>query len=227
MGKLYVVATPIGNLGDISFRAVEILKNVQFILAEDTRVSKRLLKKYQIHTQLVSYRDQNHARVIEKIHEKLDLGLDLALISDAGTPGISDPGYKLISELKRNGYEIVPVPGPNAAIAALSVSGLPTDKFIFLGFLPKSDGKRLQILGEYMELEASVILYESPNRIIKLLQQIGEIDNNRKICVAIEITKLHEKIVTGDMADVMKTLAEISDSGNLRGEFVVIIQKAG
>ena len=140
-GKLYIVATPIGHLKDMTFRAVEILKGVPFVLAEDTRESKKLLDRYEITTQLISYRDQNHERMLPKILEKLDMGLDLALISDCGTPLISDPGYKLVSELRELDYEIIPIPGPSALTSALSVSGMPVDKFVFLGFLPKSEGR--------------------------------------------------------------------------------------
>ena len=151
-GKLYVVATPIGNLKDMSFRAIETLKSVIFILAEDTRETKKLLNEYDINTQLVSYRDQNHERMIGKILEKLDMGLNLALVSDCGTPLISDPGYRLVRDLRMKGYEILSIPGPSALTSAISISGLPTDSFSFLGFLPKSEGKREKILKKYLEL---------------------------------------------------------------------------
>lgn len=228
MKTLYVVATPIGNLGDITLRAIEVLKNVHFILAEDTRVTQKLLRKYDIKTQMVSYRDQNHEKLIAKIREKLDMGLDLALVSDAGTPGISDPGFKLVSDLKKilhKGYEIITVPGPCAAIAAMSVSGLATDKFSFLGFLPKSSGKRHDLLSKYMQLEASLIIYESPARILKLIDEVAEIDENREISVASELTKLNERVITGSISDVKMRLLETENTGGLKGEFVIIIQK--
>ena len=168
-GKLFVVATPIGNLDDITYRAIKTLKSVAFILAEDTRESKKLLDKYDIHTQLISYRDQNHEKIINKIVEKLDIGLDLAIISDNGTPLISDPGYKLVRYLREEGYVISPIPGPSAVISALSISGLPTDRFSFLGFLPKSDSKRIEIFEEFFNLDTTVVVYESPKRLFKLL----------------------------------------------------------
>ena len=173
-GKLYVVGTPIGNLSDITFRAVSILKKVHFVLAEDTRESKKLLDKYKINTELISYRDQNHSKILEKIVEKLDMGLDLALISDSGTPLISDPGYKLVRYLREKEYDVIALPGPSALVSALSVSGLPTDRFVFLGFLPKSDSKRRKILEEYKDLRNTIIIYESPNRLFKLLNLLKE-----------------------------------------------------
>ncbi|MDD4382325.1 MAG: rRNA small subunit methyltransferase 1, partial [Candidatus Dojkabacteria bacterium] len=130
-GKLYIVATPIGNLGDVTYRAIEILNKVAFILAEDTRETVKLLNRYDIKTQLISYRDQNHDRMLEKIYEKLNMGFDLALVSDSGTPLISDPGFKLVRELRDREYEVIPIPGPSAVISALSVSGIPTDKFTY------------------------------------------------------------------------------------------------
>ena len=169
-GKLYVIATPIGNLGDISFRAVEILKSLPFVLAEDTRESIKLLRKYDIHTQLISYRDQNHEKMIGKIKEKLDMGLNLALISDCGTPLISDPGYKLVRDLITGGYIVESIPGPSALVAALSIAGLPTDRFVFLGFLPKSDKRRVDILNIYLELRIPLVIYESPHILKKLLE---------------------------------------------------------
>ena len=174
-GKLYVVATPIGNLGDITFRAVETLKKVSFVLAEDTRESYKLFNKYNIGTQLVSYRDQNHERMLDKVLEKLDVGLDLALISDCGTPLISDPGFKLIRELRERKYDVISIPGPSALTSALSISGLVTDKFTFLGFLPKSDIRRKKLLKEYVGIKGSIVFYESPNRLIKLLDILKEI----------------------------------------------------
>jgi 16S rRNA (cytidine1402-2'-O)-methyltransferase len=174
-GKLYVVATPIGNLSDMTFRAVDILKKVPFILAEDTRESKKLLDKHNIPIQLVSYRDENHDKVLEKILEKLKMGLDLALISDAGTPLISDPGYKLVKYLRESDFEVIAIPGPSAVTAALSVSGLPTDRFVFFGFLPKSQTRREKIISEYKDLHNTLIFYESPKRLIGFLNTISKV----------------------------------------------------
>lgn len=228
--SLYVVATPIGNLKDITYRAVEILKRVQFILAEDTRHTRKLLKAYDIKTQLVSYREQNHEQMITKIKEKLDKGFSLALVSDAGTPGISDPGYKLVSELLSEEYNVIGIPGPSAVVMALSISGLPTDKFVFLGFLPKSKVKRRKLLEKYMDLECTVILYESPTRLMQLLEEIELVDDKRLVCVASELTKLHEKVITKVVVDVRAELekkAKQNDGAMLKGEHVVLIGKSG
>lgn len=219
-GKFFVVGTPIGNLSDITFRAVEVLKSVAFILAEDTRHTKTLLNHYQIATQLVSYRDQNHERMLPKVVEKLDAGLDLALVSDAGMPLISDPGFKLIESLKQKDYEVLAVPGPDSVTSSLSVSGLPTDKFLFLGFLPKSDLKRSKILEEHMELDATLVIFESPNRLDSLLNEVRAIDSTRKVSVANDLTKMHEKVVTGIVAKMEKPFGETP-----KGEFVVLIAK--
>ena len=193
-GKLYVVGTPIGNLSDITFRAVSILKKVHFVLAEDTRESKKLLDKYKINTELISYRDQNHSKILEKIVEKLDMGLDLALISDSGTPLISDPGYKLVRYLREKEYDVIALPGPSALVSALSVSGLPTDRFVFLGFLPKSDSKRRKILEEYKDLHNTIIIYESPNRLFKLLNLLKEeLGKDVVISLSKDLSKLRER----------------------------------
>ena len=141
-GSLYIVSGPIGNLGDITYRAIETLKNVDLILSEDTRETKKLLDKFEITTHQISYRDQNHNKVVSKIISMLNDALDVALVSDGGTPLVSDPGFKLVSELKTRGYKIIPIPGPSSVIASLVASGLPTDKFTFLGFLPKSSAKK-------------------------------------------------------------------------------------
>ena len=222
-GKLYVIATPIGNLSDITFRAVSMLKKVPFILAEDTRVSKKLLDKYDIQTKLISYRDQNHEKMVEKIQEKLDMGLDLALISDSGTPLISDPGYKLIKYLREQEYEVISIPGPSALISALSVSGLATDRFIFLGFLPKSDKKRIRILSDYKELHNTIVIYESPNRLMKLLELLKEELGDVTVSLSKDISKLREKYYYGNIQRVMKDLEEDGFSENPKGEFVCIV----
>jgi 16S rRNA (cytidine1402-2'-O)-methyltransferase len=221
-GKLFVVATPIGNLGDISQRAIDTLKNVIYILCEDTRVSKVICDKMEIGTTLVSYRDQNHLKMIEKIIEKLNMGLDIALISDAGTPTISDPGYKLISELKKLDYPIIPIPGPDATTALLSVSGLPTDRYIFLGFLPKSDSKIAQMLKTYGNIDCTVCIYESPNRLKDLLTKILETLGDRTVCIGNDLTKFYEKVETNL---VSKLLEESELVKNPKGEFVVLIGK--
>ncbi len=220
-GKLYIVATPIGNLGDITYRAVEVLKSVQFILAEDTRESIKLLNRYDINTQLISYRDQNHERMIGKILEKLDMGLNLALVSDSGTPLISDPGFKLVRQLRQLGYDIESIPGPSAIIAGLSISGLPTDRFTFVGFLPKSEKKRLEILETYLQRDTTVI-YESPKRILDLLRQVESVNKDIYIVLAKDLTKKREEVIHGNVSDVLNILKERDYENTPHGEFVVI-----
>lgn len=222
-GKLYVVATPIGNLGDITLRAIEILKGVPFVLAEDTRESIKLLKRYDIPTQLISYRDQNHERMIGKIREKLDMGLNLALISDCGTPLISDPGFKLVRELKQDGYVVESIPGPSAIIAALSISGLPTDRFSFLGFLPKSDKKRVEILNMYLRLGSTVILYESPKRVLDLLNSIHSCSFESTVVLAKDLTKKREEVLSGSTDELIQILNERGFNISPHGEFVVMV----
>jgi len=220
-GKLYVVATPIGNLWDMTFRAVEILKSVAFILAEDTRESIKLLKRYDIPTQLVSYRDQNHERMMSKIYEKLDMGLNLALVSDCGTPLISDPGFKLVRELRKSGYEIESIPGPSALTAALSISGLPTDKFSFLGFLPKSEKKRIELLKKYL-FQGTTVVYESPKRILSLVELISLIDETTFVVLLKDLTKSREEVIQGSTTEVINILKGKGYEENPHGEFVVV-----
>lgn len=222
-GRLYVVATPIGNLEDMTFRAVEILKRVAFILAEDTRESIKLLRRYEINTQLISYRDQNHDRMIGKILEKLDAGLDLALISDAGTPLISDPGFKLVRDLRERGYTVESIPGPSAIISALSIAGLPTDKFTFLGFLPKSSNKRKDLLEKFLSLDTTIVLYESPKRVLDLLLQLEQLSSESSIVLAKDLTKLREEIFSGTATDLITLLRAKEFDKYPHGEFVVIV----
>jgi 16S rRNA (cytidine1402-2'-O)-methyltransferase len=223
-GKLYVVATPIGNLEDITLRAIRILKEVTFILAEDTRESKKLLDKYSITSPLISYRDQNHERMIGKIFEKLDMGMDLALISDAGTPLISDPGFRLVKELLERDYSVISIPGPSAVTSALSVSGLPTDRFVFLGFLPKSEERRKKILKDYLHLENSVVIYESPQRLIRLLRLILNEFGDRDVFLAKDISKMREESFKGNISNVLYELEKRNFEKNPHGEFVCIFR---
>jgi 16S rRNA (cytidine1402-2'-O)-methyltransferase len=222
-GKLYVVATPIGNLSDVTFRAVDILKKVPFILAEDTRESKKLLEKYNIQTQLVSYRDENHDKVLAKILEKLKMGLDLALISDAGTPLISDPGYKLVKYLRENDFDVISIPGSSAVTAALSVSGLPTDRFVFFGFLPKSETRRENIISEYKDLHNTLVFYESPKRLINFLDTINNVLGDVKIFLAKDVSKLREEYFYGKVSEVKGILNERNFAENPHGEFVCVV----
>lgn len=218
-GKLYIVASPIGNLEDFSFRAVNILKNVSFILSEDTRETQKILNHFEITKPQISYRDQNHNSVITRILEILNDGLDLALLSDRGTPLISDPGFKLVREVIASGFKVESIPGPSSVISALVVSGLPTDRFIFLGFLPKSESQRLQMLEKYGNLDSTLILFESPFRIVKLLEEAKKSLGERDVVVAKELTKLHEEVYRFNLRDL-----EVQKI-DTRGEFVVLISK--
>ena len=223
-GKLYVVATPIGNLEDITFRAIDTLKKVTFVLAEDTRESYKLFNRYDIKTQLISYSDQNHEKMLGKILEKLDMGLDLALISDCGTPLISDPGFKLIRELRERKYDVVSIPGPSALTSALSISGLVTDRFAFLGFLPKSDIRRKKLLQEYVDIEGSLIFYESPQRLIKLLDMLKNVFGEKKVGIAKDISKMREMFFYGNISEVSKEIETDDFKENPHGEYVVILE---
>lgn len=219
-GVLYIVSTPIGNLEDITLRALRIFKEVGMIAAEDTRRTRKLLTHYQISKHLVSYHDHNKIRQGEVIVKKLNDGLDVALVSDAGTPGISDPSYYLINLALKDDIDIEPIPGPTAAITALSVSGLPTDKFVFEGFLPRKKGKRKSRLEQLTHEERTIILYESPYRIHRLLEEILSVMGNRKIVVAREITKKYEEIIRGELKDIIEQIS----GKTLKGEITIIIK---
>ncbi len=218
---LYIVATPIGNLADITYRAVEVLRFVSWILSEDTRQTKKLLDKYSITTPLKSYRDQTHFKMAGELINKLEAGASIALVSDSGTPLISDPGYKLVRSAVAAGIKVIPIPGPSAVISALSASGLPTDKFSFLGFLPKSSGQRLKLLKAYGALDSTLVVYESPNRLARLLEEIIAALGDREVCVASEMTKLYEALKVGKASQL---LAEIG-TNRQRGEYTVLIAK--
>lgn len=218
---LYIVATPIGNLGDITYRAVEVLKSADLVLSEDTRQTKKLFDKYQICSALSSYRDQNHERAVGSVTEMLKQGKCVCLVSDSGTPLISDPGYKLVRSIVEQGYNVCPIPGPSAVTASISASGLPTDKFTFLGFLPKSLGKRFDLLKLYGDKESTLVIYESPHRLVKLLGEINSVFPDREICVAGEVTKMFEKFERGRAAELLKRLS----GTKIRGEYTVLVSK--
>ena len=219
---LYVVATPIGNLKDMTIRAVETLKAVDLILSEDTRETDKILKKFGIEKRQISYRDQNHNKVIDYLINLFDQGKTAALVSDSGTPLISDPGYKLVRDLRERGVKVESIPGPSAVISALSISGLPTDKFIFLGFLPKSLSKRRELLKKYGETDATLTIYESPYRVRRLLHEIHETLGERKVFIAKDLTKLHEKIFYGNLSKLINNEKEITE----KGEYMVLISKS-
>jgi 16S rRNA (cytidine1402-2'-O)-methyltransferase len=234
MSKFYVIATPIGNLGDITLRAIETLKNVDLILCEDTRVTKKLLDKYNISKPTMSYHAQSKLAKTDKIFELLEEGKDLALVSDAGTPGISDPGALLVSQIKehflppipgegRGEVNVIPIPGASAVITALSASGLPTHEFTFLGFLPHKKGRET-LFKEIVLSKRTMVFYESPHRILKTLESLVKFcpkENQKKVCVAKELTKIYEEFKTGTPAEVLEYFEKNKEKQ--RGEFTVIV----
>ena len=219
-GQLFVVGTPIGNLEDITHRAVSTLKSVDIILAEDTRNSKKLLKAHKIETKMISYHEHSSEKEIEKIINLLLEGKDLALISDAGTPTISDPGYGLIRDCIKHDIIIVPIPGVSAITAAMSVSGLPSDSFTFIGFLPQKKG-RLKKIEQLNNIENTVILFESPYRLEKTLNQLLDNLGNRPVVVGRELTKLYEEVIRGNLSEVIKYFSK----SKVKGEIVIMIGK--
>lgn len=218
---LYVVSVPIGNYEDITLRALNILKSSHLILSEDTRETAKLLQKYDIKTPQLSYRDQNHTRVFDHIKSCLDQEQDVCLVSDSGTPNISDPGFKLIKELVDLKYSIKTIPGPSSIIAALSISGLPTDKFCFLGFLPKTESHRTKIFEQYGNLDCTLTLFESPFRIRRLLSEIHKTLGDRKVCLAKDLTKSFEEVETAKLTEFLDNIESVKE----KGEYVVLIAK--
>ncbi len=218
---LYIVATPIGNLKDITIRAIDVLKNADYVISESPRESKKLLDHLQISKQPFTYRDENRNKMIPRIIEFLSLGNSVALTSDSGTPLISDPGFKLVQEVKKSGFKVIPIPGPSAVVSALSVSGLPTDKFTFVGFLPRKESQAKEVIKQYGELDATLVIYESPHRILKTLTKINEVLGNRIVCVIKEMTKIYEKDYYGNVNDLVVKLTD----EKFRGEFVILVAK--
>ncbi len=219
-GTLYLCATPIGNLEDITLRALRILREVSLIAAEDTRHTRKLLSYYGIHTPLTSYHEHNEKGKARFLIAELDAGKDVALVSDAGTPGISDPGYEVVSQALEEGFAVTPVPGPAALITALTCSGLPTDRFVFEGFLPRVKKERNRVLARMKSEDRTQILYESPRRIIKTLQELQELLGDRRVAVARELTKIHEEVVRGVLPDVISHF----QANNPKGEFVIVLE---
>ena len=216
--KLYIVSTPIGNLKDITIRAIEILKEVDFVLCEDTRTSGNLLNHFEIKKELISLNAVNESHKIDFVLNKILSNQSAALISDAGTPGISDPGVRLVSACIDNGIEVISVPGATALIAALSISGLPTDKFAFEGFIPQKKGRQTK-LKELANEQRTIVIYESMYRIEKLIEELNEYLPERFIVVCRELTKKFEETWRGFPKDIIETF----DQKVIKGEFVVII----
>ena len=222
-GQLYVVSTPIGNLEDISIRAINTLKNVDFIACENLMFSVKLLKMYNISTKKIKYCDHNELYASDKIIELIKKGQDIALISDAGTPCISDPGYRLVNKANKNNIKVNSIPGPCSVIASLSISGIPTDRFMFLGFAPKKKG-RSKFLQYIANIDNSTfVLFESPNRLIKLLNDIKHHLGNRIISVCREVTKIYDEVYLGD---IEKSIDYFSRK-RIKGEITLVISKEG
>ena len=223
-GVLYVVATPIGNLEDITFRALKVLEAVDLIAAEDTREAQKLLFHFQLKAKgrLVSYYRDNEDRRVKMLLDRMKSGDDVALVSSRGTPGISDPAYLLVRAAFQEGIKVVPIPGPCAMVAGLSVSGLPTDRFTFFGFLPRKTSKRKRVLEELKESKMTSIIYESPHRVTKTLADLLNVVGNREMTVCRELTKKFEEIEFGTLAGINSKL-QIPNSKKPRGEFVIIL----
>jgi 16S rRNA (cytidine1402-2'-O)-methyltransferase len=216
-GTLYLVATPIGNLEDITLRALRVLKEVDLIACEDTRHTRKLLAHYQITKPTISYHEHNERERAMQLIEKIDSGMKVALVSDAGTPLVSDPGFDIVRLCAERNIPVVPVPGPSALVAALAASGLPTNEFTFAGFLPARRAARRARLSEFADLSSTLIFYEAPHRIKETLADAREALGNRPCVVARELTKLHEEFIRGSLSDI-----ELSE-GARRGEIVLLI----
>ena len=221
-GTLFVVGTPIGNLADLTRRAEVTLNSVDLIAAEDTRVSRKLLSHYNIQTPLVSYHENNERSKAVKLVDRLIRGESIALISDAGTPCISDPGYRLVHSARKNNIEVTTIPGPSALIAALSIAGIPTDHFYFEGFLPAKKGRKTRF--ELLEsLPATIVIYESPLRVLRTLNDIERYWGNRVVSICRELTKIYEETFVGFTIDAIQHFEE----SRPKGEFVIIVAKEG
>ena len=220
MSTFYVVATPIGNLEDMTLRAIRILKEVDLVLCEDTRVTKRLFEKYEISTPMLSYHAQSGDTKVDLILEKIGEGKNIAIVTDAGTPGISDPGSLLVSKAREEypDLQVISIPGPSALTAALSIAGVPTHEFTFLGFLPHKKGRET-LFKEIAESERTMVFYESTHRILKTLESLKEV--NKKVTIVREITKIYEEVISGSAEEVLKILTDTPEKQ--KGEFVVIV----
>ena len=215
---IHIIPTPIGNLEDITLRAIRILKEVDLILAEDTRVTKKLLSHYNIKNKMLSYHAFNEHKILNKIIDKIHTGIKIGVVSDAGTPGISDPGFLLIRECLRQGIEINCLPGPTACVPALIQAGLPCDRFIFEGFLPIKKGRKNRLKTISNE-DRTIVLYESPHRILKTLHELSQYCPQKNIVVLKELTKIHEKTYRGEINNIINDISK----SKLKGEFIIIL----
>jgi 16S rRNA (cytidine1402-2'-O)-methyltransferase len=236
IGKLYIVATPIGNLEDITLRAIRVLKEVDLILCEDTRVTKKLLDRYDIKKPLLSYHHHSKISRVDKIIEHLENGKTLALVSDAGTPGIQDPGNRLIANLtpalsllrrwSEDEVEIIPIPGPSALTCLASVAGINMDKFVFMGFPPHKKGRET-FFREVSEAKYPALYFESPHRFLKNLELLSKFKPDAKLIIGRELTKMFEEVKRGEIGEIMKIYQEnggdLRDRGTVKGEFVIIV----
>jgi 16S rRNA (cytidine1402-2'-O)-methyltransferase len=220
-GTLYVVSTPIGNLEDTTFRSIRVLGEVAAIACEDTRTTRRLLDHYGIKTPCVSYHEHNEAARSPELVERMESGESLALVTDAGTPVVSDPGFRLVSLAAKRGIPVVPIPGPSAVTAALAVSALPPDRFLFCGFPPRKPGERRRFLEESGGAGATMVFYEAPHRVLETLQDMVELLADPEVAVARELTKIHEEVLRGKASEVM---AELRGRESVRGEFTIVVE---
>ncbi len=221
-GILYIVSTPIGNLQDITYRALSTLKEVDIIACEDTRVTRKLLSKYSIKNKLITYNDVNERRMTDSIVSKLINGQNIALVSDAGTPCISDPGYRLVNSSILKDINVVSIPGPSSVQSALSISGLPSDSYYFQGFLPRKKGRKTK-MEKLKQYDCTIIIFESPKRVKKTLNDIHFYFGNRVVSVCKEISKIYEKV----FMDNIENLINLFESQNLKGEYVILVAKEG
>lgn len=222
-GRLYLVATPIGNLEDITYRAVRVLGEVDLIACEDTRQTRKLLDHYAISRPTISYHEHNEAKRAAELAERMSAGATVALVSDAGMPLVSDPGYRLVRAAIAAGIPVEPIPGPSAALTALAGSGLPTDTFHFAGFLPAKSGQRARVLEALKEEPATLIFYEAPHRVLETLEAIAQVLGPRPVVAARELTKVHEEFLRGTAAEVQ---AQLAARGSIKGEFTLLVGKA-
>ncbi len=223
MGILYVVATPIGNLEDLTYRAVRVLSEVDIVACEDTRHTQKLLNHYGIKTKTVSYHEHNERDRAGELLASINSGLDVAIVSDAGTPGISDPGFRVVRMALEAGLRVVPIPGPTALVSALVASGLPSDEFFFAGFLPARSGARRTRLADLAAISSTLVFYEAPHRIVASLEDAREMLGEREAVVARELTKLHEEVLRGRLSELADRFSQAAQEP--RGEMVVVIDR--